>query len=164
MPVIRLTTADVLRSIVCLLDESFGEPSDSHPHDPNPHNSAGAVLVRLEQMPTDLDEAFDLGLKHLEPGMHPLALLDGFIAPAGWAALGVMAEGRVYRVDDPEAPPGRGRATAVVARDGTRVSALRLPGRALEVDVSEPTQPVMGDIPLALCRALGVPVVVGAGP
>jgi hypothetical protein len=154
MPETRLTTADTLQSIVHLLDQS----ARLNEHD------RSAVLVRIDRLPDGPDDDVQFALKPLPPGMHPLMVLDGFIAPPDWAAIGVVARGKVRRLDDVGGPggvPERGTVIAIVARDGIRVDGIRVGTGPLLINVAGPNDPVHGEIALALCRAVGVPAVAG---
>jgi hypothetical protein len=151
------SVADVLRAIVSILDLAANQSGWNQP----------AQLINLGAFPDDVEAAFDLGVKPLPKGMHPLAALDGFIAPLTWQALGVVAEGKAYSTEP--APPGRppetmrARVIELVARDGSRVSALRLQQDGAELQIHEPPpyEPIAGGITAALYRALGVPIVGG---
>jgi hypothetical protein len=154
MPETRLTTADTLQSIVHLLDQSARLDD----------NNRSAILVRVDRLPEGPDDEVQFSLKPLPPGMHPLEVLDGFIAPLDWAAVGVVARGKVRQLDDvggPGTAPQQGTVVAIVARDGTRVGGIRVGDGPLLLDVAGPNDPVYGEIALALCRAVGVPAVAG---
>ncbi|MDQ1444944.1 MAG: hypothetical protein QOI20_1408 [Acidimicrobiaceae bacterium] len=153
MPVTRPTTAEVLRAIIDLLDEAAAAENASAP----------AALVRIDRLPATADDEVQFSLQRLEPGQHPLAVLRGFVAPPTWAGIGVVAGGRCQSMDDPSRV-GRARVIVVLARDGTMASGLRVDGDPMVVDVAPAGGTVIGDIPLALCRALGVPVVTGPTP
>lgn len=148
MPGTRLTTADGVRSIINLLVKAVEqEPS-----------SSAAVLVRIDRLPTTPDDELGFSLRPLEPGMHPMAVLDGFVAPPAWAGIGLIAAGRVVSMDEPGADRGRGRVVIALARDGTLGSALCRDDGSVHVEVGSATAGgVIGGLPLALCRALGVP-------
>lgn len=157
MPGIRLTTADVLRSIVHLLDGAARLDDETRP----------AVLVRIDRLPESPADDVQFSLRPLPDGVHPIVVLDGFVAPPEWAGIGVVARGRVTQEDDvgvTRSDAGRATVVAVVARDGTRVSGLRMRDGPLLVDVAEPGDPVVGELSLALCRALGVPCAVAGEP
>lgn len=156
MPGTRLTTADAVRSIINLLDRAAEEGA----------SSSAAVLVRVDRLPTTPEEELAFSLRRLPEGLHPMAVLDGFVAPPAWAGMGVIAAGRVHKMDEPGVDRGRGRVILVLARDGTLGSALRVIGGPVRVDVRpvSTVNGVFGDLPLALCRALGVPCTVPGGP
>jgi hypothetical protein len=150
---------DVLRAVIHLLDAACERGGWHRP----------ALLVHLGALPQGLNDAIDIGLKPLPDGVHPLVALDGLVAPPQWQVLGVVAEGRAFAFGPPgppgdEGPPvptGRVRVIELLARDGTRLSAVRPQDGELVVIEADGTEPVAGEITLALCRALGVPVVGG---
>jgi hypothetical protein len=148
------SAADVLRSIAHIIDRS-AEAAGWH---------QAARLVRIDSLPTGPADAIQFALQPLAPGVHPLAVLSGYLADAADAGLGVIAEGHAFPLDDPErarGPTSRVRVIELVLRDGTRVTALRHRNGALHVEGPPQTEQVEGEITLALCRALGVPVVGG---
>jgi hypothetical protein len=148
------SAADVLRSIAHILARSADAAGWHQP----------AQLVRIDALPSGPADAVQFALHPLAPGVHPLAALDGFVADAADAGLGVVAEGEAYAVDGPgraRGPTKRVRVIELLLRDGTRVSALQPRGGALVVEGPPQTESVAGEITLALCRALGVPVVGG---
>lgn len=157
MSVCMPSTADVLRSIAHLLDAAAQEDGWHRP----------AQLVRVEALPRAPGDSVEFGVKPLAPGVHPLAVLEGFVAPVLWAGLGVVAEGRAWSTGPGQHAAGRMRIIELLARDGARVTAVRARngagarGGELTVEVWPSTSRVEGAIPLALCRALGVPVVAG---
>lgn len=148
MPGTRLTTADAVRSIINLLVQAAQrEPS-----------SSAAVLVRIDRLPTTPDDELRFSLRPLEPGMHPMAVLDGFVAPPAWAGIGLIAAGRLVSMDEPGDDRGRGRVVLALARDGTLGSALCRDDGSVHVTVGpSASSGVIGGLPLALCRVLGVP-------
>jgi hypothetical protein len=146
MPTSPPSTADVLRSIVTLLDDAAARPGWD----------GRAAIVRVECLPRRPDDPIDLAVKPLPPGVHPLAVLAGFVAEPACAALGVLAEGQAWHVED--GPSGRARVVELVARDGTRVSAVRLGDGPLQLDDSSDSDAPVGEVTQALCRALGVPL------
>jgi len=156
MPGTRLTTADAVRSIINLLDSA----AESGP------SSSAAVLVRIDRIPTTPDEELVFSVRRLPAGLHPMAVLDGFVAPPAWAGIGVIAVGRVHKMDEPDVDRGRGRVILVLTRDGTLGSALRVIGGPVHVDVRPvaTVNGVFGELPLALCRSLGVPFATAGGP
>jgi hypothetical protein len=122
--------------------------------------------VRIDRLAQGPGDEVQFALRRLAPGVHPLSVLSGYVAEPGCAGLGVMAEGQAYALDGPE-PDGAGwaegrvRVVELVARDGTRVSTVRARHGPLLVDRAGPVGPDDGEITLALCRALGVPLVGG---
>jgi hypothetical protein len=152
MPHLPPAVADVLRSIAHVLD-AVAERAGWH---------RPAQLVRIDALPCSPDEQVQFAVQPLPPGVHPLTVLAGYIADPACVGLGVVAEGRAY---DPEAAAGRGslgtvRVVELVARDGTRVSALRRRHGELRVEAPPPTAPA-GELTQALARALGVTLVDG---
>lgn len=148
MPGCRLSTADVVRDIVNLLDRAA---------DQTPISASQAVIVRLDRLPQTAADDVQFALKRLPPGVHPMAYLDGFVAPPTWAGIGIIAHGRARSVDDPAAGMGRARVVSVLTRDGMLGSLLHLDGGQPQVTVEPVGTGVVGELPLALCRALGVP-------
>ena len=148
---------DVLRAIIHLLDAALERGGWHRP----------AVLVHLRALPQSPTDSVDIGLKPLPAGVHPRVALDGLVAPPDWQVLGVVAEGQAYDTgpppgeDGPPVPAGRVRVIELLARDGTRLSAVRPQDGELVVIEPGGTEPVAGEITVALCRALGVPVVGG---
>lgn len=148
MPGCRLSTEDIVRDLVTLIDRAAD------------HTVIGpqqAVLVRIDRLPPTADDEVQFSLKRLPPGVHPLAVLSGFVAPPTWAGIGIVASGRARSLDDPSQVVGRARVVTVVTRDGTTASALRVEGLDPHIDVGKAGTGVLGEIPLALCRAIGVP-------
>lgn len=147
MPGLRLTTADAVRSLINLLVQAVQREA----------SSSAAALVRIDRLPTTPDEELLFSLRKLEPGMHPMAVLDGFVAPPAWAGIGLIAAGRLQSVDEPDGARGRGRVILVLARDGVLGSALCQDDQ-VHVSVGPVSAgALVGDLALALCRALGVP-------
>jgi hypothetical protein len=146
MPTSPPSTADVLRSIATLLDDAAAHPDWD----------GQAVLVRVDCLPRGPDDPVELAAKPLPPGVHPLAVLDGYVAEPACTVLGVLAEGQAWHVDD--GPSGRARVVELVARDGTRVSAVRLGDGPLQVEDLTGSDAPVGEVTQALCRALGVPL------
>lgn len=146
---------DVLRSMIHLLDAAWARAGWNRP----------AHLVRVTALPAHESDNIDIGLRQLPEGLHPAAALEGFVAPLDWRVFGIVCEGRGFPLDRPPPrrarPSDRMRVIELVARDGTRVSALRPRGGALAVYEPPMTNEVAGRVPLLLCRAMGVPVVGG---
>jgi hypothetical protein len=158
-------TEDALLDLVARLDAvreelGWGEsawlvevalPEDPPPDDQPTREPGGATV----------DEDADDGpaLCILPPGMHPLVALDGLLAPPEWDGIGVVCEGATRDLGTGRRNPGdRARVIHLVARDGTTVNGLRQRGQALHMTVGGGVE---GDIPVALRRALGLPVVPG---
>jgi hypothetical protein len=104
----------------------------------------------------DVDgKAFDLGVKELPAGMHPLEELLGFVAPEDCLAIGAIAHGWASR--DVTTRPSRAgdrvrmRAAHVVCRNGTEVGGFRRAGGELELQPA-----TVGMVPDALRRTLGL--------
>ncbi|HEX2850054.1 MAG TPA: hypothetical protein VHN98_05860 [Acidimicrobiales bacterium] len=108
-------------------------------------------------------EGFDLGVKELDDGDHPMEHLLGFVAPDEWYALGVVSFGWASPMshDDsgyrttirPSLHPERVRVRSVflAARDGSEASTTELAdGRVLDT-------PGEGTIADAVRRALALP-------
>lgn len=148
MPGCRLSTTDVVRDIVNLLDRAAEQ---------TPITAQQAVVVRIDRLPSTPEDEVQFSLKRLPPGVHPLAFLEGFVAPPTWAGIGVIAHGRARQLDDPEQVVGRARVISVLTRDGTLGSSLHLEGAEPHVTVERAGTSVVGEIPLALCRSLGIP-------
>src|SRR5437899_9036034 len=74
-----------------------------------------AVLVRLSQPD---DDEVEVGVLPLG-GVHPADMLDGFDAPADWAALGIVCRGWASPMDGerPSLHPNRRRVLATVLLD-----------------------------------------------
>jgi hypothetical protein len=155
------TPAVALRSIAHILDASAERRGWHRP----------AQLVRIDVLPRSPDEAVQFAVRELPPGVHPLAVLDGYVVEPASVGLGVVAEGRAFSLDDPPAqvparPPGRARpprrvrvrVVELATRDGTRVSGIRWRGGPFSVEEQSPDALVAGEITMAIYRALGVPV------
>ena len=135
-----------LGSIAETLDRSFGEDW-----------TAPAHLVFVELVGT---EGFDLGTKAVDG--HPLDHIDGFVAPASWAAFGVMTHGWASVAassDITQAPPSRQpdrqriRVVCLVARDGSVASRLHVEGKE-----GRDVEPPVGAIVDGLRRSLRLPL------
>lgn len=87
-----------------------------------------------------------VGLKDLDPGVHPCRALAGFEAPPEWDAFGVRVHGRAHILDDPSEPPADIVSTYLVDRAGRSASLLRRGD-----EVTELPGPTLGRIP-DLCR------------
>jgi len=139
-------TAVVLRSIAHILDAAAQREGWHRP----------ARLVRIDGLPRGPEDDVRLAVRTLPPGVHPLAALHGYVVEPGVFGLGVVAEGRAY--DGEGRRRGRARAVELAARDGTRVSGMRLRGSAFSLEEQGPEAPVVGEISRALYRALGVAI------
>jgi hypothetical protein len=111
-------------------------------------------LVRLEQAPDD-PEAVELGVLPLE-GIHPAELLEGFVAPASWVALGVVCPGWASPVGagSPSGHPARRRVTTTVLVDraGNVAGRLRWEDEST-LDVAPPEGEVVRLLLAAMCAA-----------
>lgn len=135
----QLHCEGALRLLVARIDAGFQEESDP-----------GNWLIRLDNVD---DVGGNLGLKPLDE--HPVDALRGFTAPDDWFAVGVASDGWAHSLEPAaRAARQRIRMIALVARDGSEVSAMRryghdelefLPGRA------------DGDLADTLRRALDLP-------
>lgn len=76
-------------------------------------------------------EAFDLGLKPVTTGEHPVDLLDGFVAPPHWDIFGLVSRATSTNVDTGERT--RVTMTFAAARNGEEVSVMRPDGGEPEV-------------------------------
>lgn len=92
-----------------------------------------------------------LGLRSLEPGLHPFQVLAGFTAPGEWSAFGIRARGQARHLDQPDRAPSPTAMTFLLDRHGTEASVLRLDG-----EVSEPPGPAIGTVPDLCRRVLGI--------
>jgi hypothetical protein len=89
---------------------------------------------------------------------HPLAELAGFVAPAEWGALGVVAPGRAHALGDRSPPPDRVVISHLVSRDGSSAWICKpLDGPASEGTAAGLADAGPGRIDDALRRALGLP-------
>lgn len=89
-----------------------------------------------------------LGLKDLDPSVHPCISLDGFEAPEEWDAFGIRVHGTAHFLEEPGHPPAAIVSTFLVDREGTSASLLRRGD-----DVTELAGPALGRIP-ELCRSI----------
>jgi hypothetical protein len=133
----QLQCEGALRLLVAQLDAGFLEEPDG-----------GNWLIRLD----NVDEVGgNLGLKPLDE--HPIEALTGFTAPDDWFAVGVASDGWAHSLE-PAARVARQRIRmfALVARDGSEVSAMRryghdelefLPDRA-DGDLADTLRRVLG--------------------
>lgn len=126
---------DRLSSIAVLLDESSAR-SD----------------VDLHVYVTDDGRAFELGLRALDPRLHPCEELRGLVAAEDWWAVGLVLHGRLRFLDGGDRGPEPIRSTYLVARDGTEVSLLRRGD-----EVTELAGPAEGRLPDLLRTMLGLP-------
>ncbi|MET0729381.1 MAG: hypothetical protein ABWZ76_13890 [Acidimicrobiales bacterium] len=123
--------------------EAIARLIDEHTFD-----DPGHLAIHVD---SDEGEGETLGIRALEPGVHPFAALAGFVAPAEWSMFGLRVRGWAH-------PLGGGQLAAassttfLLSRDGAEWSLLRrgrgveeLPGRA------------MGTIPDLCRRVLDLP-------
>lgn len=143
------SAAEALRAIAVILESAAHGEGWAQP----------ATLVRIDSLPREPSDHLEFALRKLEPGVHPLAVIDGLVAEPPCMGLGVVVEGESF--DFAGEPAGRVRVVDLLLRDGTRVSGLRKRDGPFEVEVAQPDAPVDGEIPRALCRALGIPIVGG---
>lgn len=94
----------------------------------------------------------DLGVRPLDPDVHPFEALAGFTAPDGWWAFGVRVSGWAHHVDGPSARRVRSTTTFLVDRSGREASVLR---RSTRREVL--SGPAVGTIPDLCRRVLGLP-------
>jgi hypothetical protein len=109
----------------------------------------GHVLVHIDG-PVHPEVA--LGLKALDPGVHPFDVLAGFTAPESWTAFGIRARGRAHHLEDPRSPVERTAVTFLLDRHGQEASMMRVGD-----DVEELCGPATGTIPDLCRRVLGLP-------
>ncbi len=76
-------------------------------------------------------EELELGLRELDPAVHPTVELAGLVAEPRWWALCLVCHGTARFLDAPGDRPERIVSTYAVARDGHEVSLLRR-GHAVE--------------------------------
>jgi hypothetical protein len=105
----------------------------------------------LAHISVDGDE-LELGLRELDPDLHPTMELAGLVADPRWWALCLVTRGRAHLLDAPDAPSEPVVSTYAVDRAGHEVSLLR---RGTEVE--ELTGPVVGRIPDLLRHILDAP-------
>lgn len=147
-------------------------------HEPaGPTGAEPAVIVGIELTPAGCA----LGVRPLDPGVHPAAVLPGFVAPDEWAAFGVVAGGWATRdvaADDrarnrmrtrPSASPVRVRVRTVflAARTGEEASAVLLPGEpAIVHSAARAADPaaIAGLVPDLVRRSMGLPTAPPAFP
>ncbi|HVM08096.1 MAG TPA: hypothetical protein VM345_06530 [Acidimicrobiales bacterium] len=138
-----LPEPDLFERLVTLVDSAVAARGWYGPH----------VLIKVVE--GDEPDAFDLGLKDLPDGCHPVDELWGFVAPPGWIAMGVVTMGWASPLSDvrPSLHPDRTRvrATILVTRDGRQVTTASFEnGTAID----EPGEGLIEDV---LRRCLGVP-------
>jgi hypothetical protein len=106
----QLQCEGALRLLVARIDAGFQEESDP-----------GNWLIRLDNVD---DVGGNLGLKPLDE--HPIDALAGFTAPDDWFAVGVASDGWAHSLEPAtRVARQRIRMIALVARDGSEVSAMR---------------------------------------
>jgi hypothetical protein len=143
----QLECEGALRLLVARLDAGFQESSDT-----GSGSGEAAWLVRLDNLD---EQGGQLGLKPLDG--HPVDVLTGFTAPDDWFAIGVVSDGWAHSLDRaPSARVARQRIRmfAVVARDGSEVSAMHRYGHD-ELEFLEGHGE--GEVPDTLRRTLGLP-------
>lgn len=131
----RATRHDLLPAMAGIVDQATR-------HDP------GHVLAHLAG-PSQPEVV--LGLRSVEPGLHPFEVLAGFTAPVHWSAFGIRARGHARHLDQPRRASSPTAMTFLVDRHGSEASVLRLDG-----EVSEPPGPAVGTVPDLCRRVLGV--------
>ncbi len=110
--------------------------------------------ARLLMLEANTD-GFNVGIKELAPGQHPLDELLGFVAPDEWCALGTVCHG--WASADVTTRPSRAadrfriRSVHVVSRHDSEVGGFRRQGELLELH-----ETVVGMVPDALRRCMGV--------
>lgn len=130
-----LPEPDVYERLLTLVDAAVSERGWHSPH----------VLVKVVE--ADDPDSFELGLKDLPDGSHPVEELWGFVAPPTWLAIGVVTFGWAAPMDGvrPSEHPDRSRvrATILVTRDGRQLSTASFDdGRAID----EPGEGLIGDV------------------
>lgn len=96
------------------------------------------------------DGAFDLGVKPVTTGEHPVDLLDGVVAPRSWEAFGVVSRATATHLETGE----RFRVTVTCAADraGAEVAIIRRDGAAPDVMREMP----IGAVPDAVRMVMGL--------
>jgi len=138
-PTPTLPDPDVYERLLTLVDASAADRGWHAPH----------LLIKVEEV--DEPAAFDLGMKELPEGSHPVEELWGFRAPPTWLAIGVVSYGWAAPMDGirPSLHPERSRvrATILVTREGRQLSTATFDdGRAID----EPGDGMIADV-LRLC-------------
>jgi hypothetical protein len=140
------TLAAALPGLLAAFDGELGDDL-SHP---------ALLLMFLD--PGDGD-GFELAVKQLPPGRHPLSELFGFVVPDNCNAIGAITHGWGSRESfDTGGRPSQAsdrfriRAVHVVCRNGDEVSGFRREGEQLEFHRGG-----QGMVPDALKRAIGLP-------
>lgn len=137
-----LPEPDLFERVVTLVDAAAADRGWHAPH----------LLVRLESAGDS--GTFDLGLKELPDGSHPVDELWGFEAPSSWMALGVVSYG--WAAPEGSLRPAhhplrtRVRATLLMTRTGRQVATASLEDGTV---VDEPAEGLLDDV---LRRCLGV--------
>jgi hypothetical protein len=129
------TARDRLLSIAELVDLAGPE-----------HPDGIIVSVALEE-----DDVV-LGVRRLDPTLHPTIELAGLVAEPSWWALCLCTHGRARFLDEPDRLPEAIVSTFAVDRCGTEVSLLRR-----GATVTELPGPALGRIPELLRSILGSP-------
>lgn len=136
-----LPEPDLFERLLTLVDAAAAARGWHGPH----------LLIKVEE--ADDPEAFELGLKELPDGSHPVEELWGFVAPPTWLAVGVVSFGWAAPVDHvrPSLHPERSRVrvTILATREGRLLSTATFDdGRAID----EPGDGQIGDV---LRRCIG---------
>ena len=111
------------------------------------------LLIRLVPDGDDIE----LGVLPLD-GLHPTELLDGFVAPPEWAALGFITRGWASPMDGvrPSQHPARRRIVGTILLDRLGNTAGRIIDERGDVVIDHP--PPEGEVPRLLRSALGYEV------
>jgi hypothetical protein len=139
-----------LRALVDGVDEAFWSDGSPGPALLRVVGPGGAAAPDISAGSGRFGEPFELAMRPLDGG-HPLDALLGFVAPPGWAALGVATPGTGHALDG-DRPSERVHVTMLLARSGASASVLRRGDEATRL--GEPPQGLVAD---ACRRALGLP-------
>jgi hypothetical protein len=149
------TTPEMLQSLASSFDDAAGPVDDASP----------PALLRVRALGPSAEAEVELGVRHLERG-GPGALdaLEGFVAPADWEVLGLLAYGSARALDAApgdgtlDAPDQRVRVVHTVARSGACAWSVRIgdqdPQRGAAPDATGAPD---GRIDDTCRRALGLP-------
>jgi hypothetical protein len=131
-----------LAAVAHLVDGDFAE-ADGH------------LLVHVAEPDPAVDPSaagtIDLGVRALDPGVHPFGEVAGLVAPPEWTAFGVRVRGRAHQLDRPGARPERTAVTFLVDRLGREVSLQRTGADTRTIDSR-----AEGTIPDLCRRVLGL--------